>query len=226
MKISIEQFKRLLLQYKEQKTPCHAEYLLRGVSSMGNRVVDEVRTSEIGFLTEKGTVSFCSLGGVTVEQVNEVFEITDKGFAETPLLRYSFSRDLFFDHAAVAALIEKNDQEKEAKRAEKAAKEQAEEAEEKAKRDALFNGFIGTLKTPMIKGRAIAALEKKFNFRNEGVCSRGELVERLLRNGAKVSRLSNEFFLERPDSSGLGEKTLGKIAFEYAEFLKNRLALP
>jgi N12 class adenine-specific DNA methylase len=103
------------------------------------------------------------------------------------------------------------------------ARKNQEAAEQKAAADAKTDSEIAKFTEGMstlAAGKARAALLKRFSFDGKEM-SRKEMIEQRIAKGYRVTGEEGSRRFETADGSGLDEKTIGKTAMEYAEYLSN-----
>ena len=80
-----------------------------------------------------------------------------------------------------------------------------------------WRGFTDSM-TPRARGKACATLEWKTRYQGK-ICSRGDLIVRLLEQGYEVKRVHGGRRLESPDGTFLTEVAITKTGMDFAEYL-------
>lgn len=92
--------------------------------------------------------------------------------------------------------------------------QQETELEAKRKREDI--GPYGLTLTALQRGKAVAALEKKFRYQGQEL-TRRQIMDQIIASGGKIITAEGGRAITTGAETYLTEKTMGKTAFDYAE---------
>lgn len=86
----------------------------------------------------------------------------------------------------------------------------------------MLTEYLASIKSPMHRARAKAALEMQVRFNGGEFLLRHQLVERKVAAGSKVVDRKGDMVLLNPDESWLGQRNITKHGLNYAAWLSVR----